>query len=116
MDISRPKGHRSKPQWAVGRALLGPSEAAGSLGGASSVTAEVVSDPVLLSLVPSSITPSGTLSLSSNGAPSSTSLAGRAVDSSDAFDFSVTKKAGNIRGQQTRLDQCSFKRENNIVK
>lgn len=53
-------------QWVLAR--LRPSE--GSLMGVSSVCAEVVSEPVLLSLVPSSIAPSGTLSLSSD-APSS---------------------------------------------
>lgn len=54
-------------QWAA-LALQGPSD--GSTPDASSVWAEVVSEPVLLSLVPSSKTPSGTLSLSSD-APSS---------------------------------------------
>lgn len=77
---------RCRTQWAA-RALLGPS--VGSLVVASSVWAEVVSEPVLLSLVPSSMAPSGTLSLSSD-APSS--LPGWASGSSEVFGFPESKK------------------------
>lgn len=76
-------------QWAA-LALLGPSD--GSFGAASSVWAEVVSEPVLLSLVPSSMAPSGTLSLSSD-APSS--LPVWASRSSEAFGFSELRRHKN---------------------
>lgn len=61
-----------------------PSASDGSFAGTSSVWAEVVSDPVLLSLVPSSMAPSGTISLSSGAA---SSLAPCVSSSSDALDF-----------------------------
>lgn len=73
-------------QWAA-LALPGPS--GGSLVGASSVWVSVVSEPVLLSLVPSSMAPSGTLSLSSD-APSSPP--GRVSSSSGTFGFPESKK------------------------
>lgn len=83
-----------RAQWAA-LDRLGPSD--GSLVVASSVWAEVVSEPVLLSLVPSSMAPSGTLSLSSD-APSS--LPGWASRSSEAFGFpesKQTKKGYNVK-------------------
>lgn len=77
-------------QWA---ALALPFLSEGSLLGASSVCAEVVSEPVLLSLVPSSMVsssmaPSGTLSFSD----AASSLPGRGSSSSEAFGFSEVRE------------------------
>lgn len=90
---------RSRSQWAA-LALQGPSD--GSVVDVSSVCAEVVSEPVLLSLVPSSRTPSGTHSLSSD-APSS--LPGWTSSSSEDFIFPEWSKAAGQTSNGIRRKQ-----------